>query len=284
MKLSFSTLACPEWTSKEVVERARDYGFDGVEWRIVDGELVTSRLSDSTAESLRDMTLSSGLRTAALDSSLQLAKPHGSECDQMLDEARKLLRLTGLVGAEHLRVFAGDYPKEVPPDVAASWVRTNLTELVDVAREHGVKIALELHNPMSEELSRLPRPKSSEFSMLALNGVPEEYAGIQWDFGNPYLEGEDAAHTWRNVKSRISYCHVKDLKAADGVYSYVPMGEGSLPLHDMIRWLNEASFKGWMSFEWEKKWHPELADAAAVLPGYVEFMRQGVARLEHAHG
>ncbi len=36
MKLSFSTLGCPDWTVKQIVGKAVQYGFNGVELRVDD--------------------------------------------------------------------------------------------------------------------------------------------------------------------------------------------------------------------------------------------------------
>ncbi|MBB6736056.1 sugar phosphate isomerase/epimerase, partial [Cohnella sp. CBP 2801] len=39
MKISFSTLACPDWSWERVLAEASRLGYDGIELRIVDGEL-----------------------------------------------------------------------------------------------------------------------------------------------------------------------------------------------------------------------------------------------------
>jgi len=39
VKIGFSTLACPGWDLGEVVEKAKEFGFDGVELRGLRGEL-----------------------------------------------------------------------------------------------------------------------------------------------------------------------------------------------------------------------------------------------------
>lgn len=39
MKLAFSTLGCPDWTFDEVLERARDMGYQAIELRGVNGKM-----------------------------------------------------------------------------------------------------------------------------------------------------------------------------------------------------------------------------------------------------
>ncbi len=42
MKLAYSSLACPSWTVEEAADAVARYGFDGIEWRLADGEPITS--------------------------------------------------------------------------------------------------------------------------------------------------------------------------------------------------------------------------------------------------
>ena len=39
MQLAFSTLACPTWSLEEILAAAGRYGYDGVEWRGLQGEI-----------------------------------------------------------------------------------------------------------------------------------------------------------------------------------------------------------------------------------------------------
>lgn len=37
--LAFSTLACPDWTWEQIVQKAVEYGYQGIELRSVEGEM-----------------------------------------------------------------------------------------------------------------------------------------------------------------------------------------------------------------------------------------------------
>ena len=41
----------------------------------------------------------------------------------------------------------------------------------------------------------------------------------------------------------------------------------------MIKQLQADGYTGFYSFEWEKRWHPELPEPERALPQYVDFMR-----------
>ena len=38
MKISFSTLACPDWSMPQIIQLAANAGYDGIELRFVEGE------------------------------------------------------------------------------------------------------------------------------------------------------------------------------------------------------------------------------------------------------
>ena len=50
MKLSFSTLGCPEWSWNEIIATAKDMGFDGVEIRGVGKELYAPAIKEFTSD------------------------------------------------------------------------------------------------------------------------------------------------------------------------------------------------------------------------------------------
>jgi sugar phosphate isomerase/epimerase len=56
-------------------------------------------------------------------------------------------------------------------------------------------------------------------------------------------------------------------------YRYVQIGDGEIPLKDALRILKAAGFDGWLTFEWEKIWHPNLADPSVAFPEFITRIR-----------
>jgi hypothetical protein len=44
----------------------------------------------------------------------------------------------------------------------------------------------------------------------------------------------------------------------------------------MLATLAANGWSGWVTVEWEKKWHPELADPEAAFPQHMRVLRQYV--------
>lgn len=274
MQLAFSTLACPSWDWRHAIRAALDYGYDGIEWRLIDGEVVTKAFSLETAETIRAAVGDAGLRVCALDSSVKLTLPAGPERDAQIEDALGMLTVSRALGADILRVFPGKYPESVSDDEAVRWVVEGLQPLIPTARELGVKIALETHDKFDWPRMASRGTTTSSFLAQVLSQIQEPEVGIQWDIANPYVEGERADATWKNVKDNLIYVHLKDMRlTSEENWEYVAMGEGIVPFQDAINWLHDVGFNGWLSFEWEKKWHPELAEPEVALPQFIAYMR-----------
>ncbi len=148
-----------------------------------------------------------------------------------------------------------------------------LAEALPRASALGVRIALEVHS-FEGRGKNVNGTSDSSLCRQVVEACASPALGILWDVGNPYLEEEPLSETWENVKAHLLYLHVKDQKRlAGGAWRYVLNGEGDVDLARVAALLRGQRFTGWLSYEWEKKWHPELADPGVALPHYVSAMR-----------
>ena len=69
--------------------------------------------------------------------------------------------------------------------------------------------------------------------------------------------------------------------AADGKaegFRYVLPGEGQLPLAVAVKILQKGGYDGWLLFEHEKRWHPDLPDPSIAFPAFVKWARGVIGR------
>jgi fatty-acyl-CoA synthase len=64
----------------------------------------------------------------------------------------------------------------------------------------------------------------------------------------------------------------------------VPLGEGDVPVREMLALLIGGGYDGWVSVEWEKRWHPELGEPEVALPQHLWLLRNWAAELETTNG
>ncbi len=90
--------------------------------------------------------------------------------------------------------------------------------------------------------------------------VPD--AALLWDSHHTWKKGgEDPVATWRAVGTRTVHIHVKDsVSRPNGNHpcTYVLPGDGEFPMSPLIAELKASNYRGLLSLEWERLWHPYL--------------------------
>jgi sugar phosphate isomerase/epimerase len=116
---------------------------------------------------------------------------------------------------------------------------------------------------------------------LLLDSIPDPAFGALWDMGHTYrVGGEEPVDSFSAIGPRVGYVHVKDaiydpaspLAMQDG-WHYVVPGTGQLPLVESLSLLRENGYGGWLLFEHEKRWHPNLPEPEEVFPSFVHWIR-----------
>jgi fatty-acyl-CoA synthase len=103
--------------------------------------------------------------------------------------------------------------------------------------------------------------------------VNSPFAAALWDMHHPYRYfNETAEDTLANLGKYIKYVHTKDSVMIDGKPVYRLMGEGDLPVPEMLRALEKSGYDGYISLEWVKRWAGDLEDAGVVFPHYARYM------------
>jgi fatty-acyl-CoA synthase len=249
VKVAFSNLATPGWTLEQTVAAVGELGYDGLELRLLDGEPFDPERLDAakrrnTGAALADVAL------VSLDTSIELTRPFGRELDAALELAAEW-------GASTVRVFGGTH------DASIDDIARRLDPALDRADELGVTVALETHDGyaratrVAELLDRVDRP-----SLAAL-----------WDVHHPFRFGESPDEVVAALGSRIRIVHVKDAVRRGDDWQLVPLGEGEVPLRESIAALRAAGYDGWLTVEWEKRWHPELPAPEIALPRELATLR-----------
>jgi sugar phosphate isomerase/epimerase len=68
--------------------------------------------------------------------------------------------------------------------------------------------------------------------------------------------------------------HIKDLRQSHDGWKPVLTGDGDFPLHEVRTALQQLGYDRFVSFEWERKWHPDIADAIVALPHFTRWFRE----------
>lgn len=269
MKLGFSTLGSPAWTLEQVVTGGNRYGFDGVELRMIRGEVELRKLPEfapSNLESARRLVEGAELEVFCVDTSLRLGALAGSKRAEQLDEADAMFTIAQGLGAPYARVFAGEFEGRAPTPADFPLFRDQLATFAELARSFGVRVLLETHDTCSTGRS---------VADLWASGDAEIPAGVLWDVLHSYRHGESFAETLSAIGDRTELVHIKDSgRLSPDAFDLKLIGEGVVPIRDAVSQLQARGYDGYLSFEWEKGWHPELEEPEVALPHYIKVMRE----------
>jgi fatty-acyl-CoA synthase len=106
-----------------------------------------------------------------------------------------------------------------------------------------------------------------------LDRVGSDAVAALWDMHHPYrFAGEKPEKTVQNLGAYIKYVHIKDSILENGIVKYKMMGEGDLPIDEMMLALRSINYDGYVSLEWVKRWATDLSDAGVVFPHYANFI------------
>ena len=268
MKISFATLGCPNWTLRKIVENAFQMGFDGIEFRGVRDEMDISRLPEFTRDIEETKKLLSNYKIAVsgIAISARFAFINPEEKKKHFAETRRNLKIAAQLAAPIVRVFGGRIPKGYTVEEMVPVLVKNLREMADEAEEYGVKLALETHDDWID----------SAVVSRVMKEVNHPYVGILWDMHHPFrFNHEDPEETYTNLSPYIVGVHVKDsILDENGQTKLVLPGEGDVPLKKMLKMLINDDYNGYVTFEWEKRWHPYLPEPEIAFPRFVEKMRE----------
>jgi sugar phosphate isomerase/epimerase len=267
MKTSFSTLACPDWSLAEVLASAANYGYDGVELRVISRELDLWKLPEFHASALaatRAVVEDHGLVVAGIGSSACFHSPDARERERNFDSALRMAEIAAGLGAPAIRVFGDRIQTGSARGQTAAWIADSLTRLAGRLEPEGVQVWLETHGDFAS---------ATEVSDI-LTRLDSAEVGIIWDPANVFEQNGETPHILPWMKGRIRHVHLKDLtRDAQGLSHYVPIGEGDFPFDTMFEALAGIGFDRFVSFEWEKLWHPELAEPEIALPHFIKWWK-----------
>ncbi len=274
MKISFSTLGCPDFSWSDIYSMAKDFGFSGIEMRGLGGNIFSVHAAPFKPENLeatRAQLRRLKLEICCLSSGSALR--FSEKREETVREYKEYIALAKALGTPYIRVL-GDLTAEPTTDFDDENVIAPMKELAPVAEEAGVTLLIET-NGVYSHTDRLA-------DVLARIG--SDSVGALWDLNHPYrFAGEDPEITVKNLGAYIKHTHIKDsVVGENGAIRYRLMGEGDLPVDDFMRALRSVNYEGYVSLEWLKQYMPELSDAGIVFPHYAHFMQKYLGTEAHS--
>jgi sugar phosphate isomerase/epimerase len=164
--------------------------------------------------------------------------PKGPKRDVEIEETKRWIDRAALLGAPHIRVFAG-VTKELPRDQADQLVISALEETCDYAGKKGIFLGLENHDSIGSADTLLPM----------IQAVKSPWLGINLDSGN--FRTDDP---YKDFERCVPYAVNVQLKTETG--KGTRGGAQPADLKRFVRILRAGGYQGWVALEYEAKEDP----------------------------
>jgi len=272
MKLAFSSVACPGWDLPTMIEKAKAFGYDGIELGGLDGDAnlpVGPDLADNP-EKIVQLMRQAKLELVCLATDTAFHMPHAREVAESQARVRKYIEFAAKLECPFVRVFGAEIPsrpllgieqRETVLDRIAKAIR----ELVPCAVEHGVTILIENGGDFADS--------PSIWHIVDVADSPA--VRCCW---NPLVAMTHHERPTRSVPrlgARLGLVRISDGKLGntDTIGSYVLPGQGDVEIRTLVQILKGIAFRGHLVFDWPKTRNTMLADPDEALPAAAQYLR-----------
>ena len=253
MNLSFSTRGWNHLTWTEQLRDAAEFQFQGIEWYNLhkcpeltgpDGAFHKYHWND-TIRALREKNLA----IPCLDTSFDLSREDAAAAEKLgeLFETAMAFRVPGVA------VCALEDREDA--------IRETLGILLKKAEETGVCLLIKTVGIFADT-GRL-RTWMDDYASDSL--------ACLWDVHHPIRDfGEKPDTTIRNLGGYVKHVHLRDSDETQ----YHLIGEGQLPMKEIMNALYSIDYTGFISLEWKPEWLPELQDREIIYPHFLNYMNR----------
>ena len=264
--IAFSTLGCPAWSWKTILEQADRLGYAALELRGVAGEMDLTKVPELGGSRLADTKkdlAALGIVISDLGASSRMHEKDPATRQAQFDEGRRFIDLAHAMQVKYVRMFGDKFPEGEPREDVMKRVVEGFQQMAAYAEPAGVTVLQESHGDFT---------KSKDLVAIE-SAVHSKAFAILWDAHHTFVAGNEApADTWAALGRFVRHTHLKDSKPKGTDRQYVLTGTGEVPVKEQVAVLAKAGYTGYYCFEWEKKWHPEIEEPEVAFPHYARTM------------
>jgi len=216
------------------IDYCADHGCDGAE---LTSYFFQPEVTHNYLIKLRRHAFLRGLDISGSAVGNNFSIPKGEARDAQIAYVKTWIDHCAILGAPHIRVFAGREPKGITREEADKWAIEALRECCDYAAKRGIFLGIENHDSIGDAKSLIAFVKA----------VDHEWFGVNLDTGNfrtanPYADMAASAPYAVNVQLKV------ELKINDK-----PQPTDLKRVADILR---QSNYQGYVALEYEAKENP----------------------------
>ncbi|MBQ3424552.1 MAG: TIM barrel protein, partial [Clostridia bacterium] len=105
-----------------------------------------------------------------------------------------------------------------------------------------------------------------------LNRFADDRLAALWNMHSTCVFGEDAETTITNLGAYVRHVHIHDFRREGALFVPELVGEGGLPLEDLMNALRSVNYDGFISLQWNPDWIDGLSDIEVLLTHFQSCM------------
>ena len=254
MKLSFSTKGWHDSSFEDFCDVAQEFGFQGIELHNIHNRLFTDKdgaFHDYAAAATSRRLFEKKLKLTCIDTICDI----GHNTDAAVDEIITCINIAKSLKIPFVRL------KAIEGNESAETV----ARVLPVAEEAGVTLIIETVGIFAN---------SAALRELLDSFACDNLAAL-WNMSAAYFTcGEKPDEVIKNLGAYVRHVHLNDAKCTDEGIEFCLLGEGELPISEMMLALRSVNFDGFISLVWDPVWCEELDDMEIIFSQFVSFIKQ----------
>lgn len=244
-------MACHEWTLEKTVETCLKYSIEALEIRMGLHPWSQLDLPDEDYQQMYQRLEQEGLCVSDLGTGIVI---DGENADA-LKELERCAQIAKLLHCKGLRIMLGHFytrhsePRKVIDEHGLlSWLK----KADALMEQYHTQVWIETHNEYASGKALR--------ELLGKEKLPN--VKLLWDIMHPIEAGETPRDTLAYMQEDLVHVHIKDGRPWQDAdmenYQYTNIGEGVIPIRQIVEMLLAADYQGYFSLEWEGVWRPEI--------------------------
>ncbi len=221
-------------------------------------ELTTYFIPDESDDYMIKLRRHAYLRGVAVSGTAignNFSVPKGPKLDEEIAYTKKWIDKSLLMGAQHIRVFAGNIPKDAPKEftraVADQQVIECLKVVADYAGKKGIFLGLENHDSIGSAATLIPMVKA----------VNSPWVGINLDSGNFHT-----ADVYKDFAECVPYSLNVQFKVE--IHDAATKKKAPADIKRFTQILKDGGYQGWVALEYEA-----AEDSSVAVPRILKQMK-----------
>ncbi len=260
IKLSFSINGWKDYSWDEFVTLAKENYFKGIELHSVLGSELTEKNgpfhkynSAATMRKLRD----DGISVPCFDISADISS---DDIANNIEHIKECIDFAFGINVPYIRVYASGKSEKATDNVIEC-----LRGFVDYAESKNVTVLIETCGMFSD---------TAKLRDILMTFACDSVAAL-WDVYHTYCEqGEETDVTITNLGAFVKHVHIKDSRVIDGERQYCLIGEGELPVENVISALSSVNYSGFISLEWNPVWMEDFTEIDVIFSHFSQYMQK----------